>query len=87
MKNTQRCPHDSKVICSYVEQSSRDSVTYECADCPHYVVTPKKDPVDGVKTVGCLIVGVVLLIIGLIVAGTIIHSLRPPKHETIQTTR
>ena len=79
MKNTQSCPYDPKVICSYVEQSSGDSIIHECCDCPHLAPVPHsaKDPVDGVKTVGCLFVGIALLIFGLIIAGAIIHSLRP----------
>lgn len=77
MKNTQKCPYNPNVICSYVEQSSRDSVMHECCDCPHYAPSLKKDPIDGVKTVGCLFIGIVLLFIGLVVAGWIIQSLRP----------
>jgi hypothetical protein len=76
MKNTMKCPYDPNVICSYVEQLSRDSVNHECCDCPHYVPPSSKDTIDGVKTVGCLIAGIIMLIIGLFVAGWIIQSLR-----------
>lgn len=71
------CPYNKKVICEYLEKSE-NGLVYECEDCPHYKPLPsKEDPFGGAKTLGCLIVSIALIILGLVVAEWIIQSLRP----------
>jgi hypothetical protein len=72
-----KCPYQSNVLCEYVDTSGEDK-NYECCDCPHYFPLPHKtDPIDGVKTIGCLLTGIILLIVMLGIAYLVINSARP----------
>ena len=71
-----KCPHDPKVTCAYLEQF--DPGVYSCSECSHYKDSaPNDDPVGGRSLLGCLFVGVVLIVGFLALAGWIIHNLRP----------
>lgn len=70
-----KCPHDPKVVCSYLEQ--KDPVTYSCSECVHYKQTVDNDPVGGRSLLGCLFVGAVIVAGFLVAVGWLIHNLRP----------
>jgi hypothetical protein len=73
-----KCPHDNKVICSYLEPGS--AIEHECYDCIHYDPQPLKahDPLRGRSPVGCLIVVMTLVIGFLAFAAWIINLIREP---------
>ncbi len=58
-----RCPHDERTVCACLEH--KDPHNFACKNCPTYKksVMEKEDPIDGYKTLGCLFVGICLLII------------------------
>ena len=81
-------PYDPKVICAYRDPFKENQIVYECDDCPHYAPgkpQEQNDPIEGWKAIGCLFIGIALIIAVLFIAGIIIHSVRPSKYEKPKT--
>lgn len=56
-----KCPFDNKTNCAHL--ASKDPIVYACDECKIYKNTHKhdNDPVDGVKLIGGLAFGIILL--------------------------
>jgi hypothetical protein len=76
MTKTNKCPYSKNVVCEYMDVEAQEYPP--CHDCPHYFPKPHMDdPVDGRKTIGCLLAGIAILSGLLALTGWIIHTLRP----------
>lgn len=73
MRKTNKCPYSKNVICEYVDSETE----YQCCDCPHYFPPRKEEPIDGRKTIGCLIVGIAIMAAVLGIIAWTIHLMRP----------
>jgi hypothetical protein len=75
-----KCPYNDKVACSYLETED-SAIVYGCDECKYKPQTKADDdPADGIKAVGCLLGGVIILLIILFLAGTFIRHIRNEKN-------
>lgn len=58
-----KCPHNTKLHCACLEH--KDPKNFACVKCHVYqkAVREKEEPIDGYQTLGCLFVGICLLVI------------------------
>jgi len=72
------CPYDKKTTCACLERI--DAQAFACNKCQKYIDSTENtdnDPFDGAKAVGCLLVGIGILLIIFYIGYCMVIKNRP----------